>query len=127
MSRKEALDARSSGAPRGAPAGPPRTVLIRMRVGDSPVRWRVAGRDDAPGREPGVCVVAVDGAPAQVRPESVADLVQAGRHSLERLEGTGYRIDWREVLAIAGAPATARRVTALPARPEPDCDGAEGG
>ncbi len=98
-----------------------------MQAGDSPVRWRAAGGDDAPGREPGVCVLAVDGAPAQIHPQSVADLMQAGRHSLERLEGTGYRIDWREVLAVAGAPATARRVMALPARPEPGHDGAEGG
>ena len=112
MSRKKALDARSSEVPRRAPAGPPRTVLIRMQVGDSPVRWRVAGRDGAPGRKSGVCVLAVDGVPAQIRPESVADLMQAGRHSLKQLEGIGYRIDWRKVRAVAGAPATARRVTA---------------
>ena len=98
--------------PRSAPAGPPRTVLIRMQAGDSPVRWRLASRGDAPGRDPGACVVAVDGVPAQIRPESVADLMQAGRHSLKRLEGIGYRIDWRKVLAVAGAPVTARRVTA---------------
>ena len=127
MSRKEAPGARPSGVPRAPPAGPPRTVLIRMRVGDKPVRWRVASRGDAPGRGPGVCVLAVDGVPAQIRPESVADLMQAGQHSLRRLEGTGYRIDWREAIAVAGAPATARRVAVPLGQPELDYDSAEGG
>ena len=45
--------------------------------------------------------------PTQIRPESVAELMQAGRHSLKRLEGIGYRIDWRKILAVAGAPVTA--------------------